>query len=49
MTSVSAGLLEISDKYSTKLNDFSYVILQFSHKSLENAITILYDFEKKSG
>ena len=35
------GLLEISHKFGTKLNVYSYMILQFSLNSLENFITVL--------
>ena len=38
-----AFLLQISDKFITKLNVFSYMILQFN--SLENFRTMLYDFK----
>ena len=41
-------LLEISDKFITKLNDFSCMILQFRLKTvLENFIIILYDFKNR--
>ena len=42
-------LLEINDKFSIKLNTFSYMTLHFRRNSLENFITILHDFEKHSG
>ena len=38
-----ASLLKISEKFITKLNVLSYMILQFN--SLENFITMLYDFK----
>ena len=41
-------LLEISDKFITKLNVFSCTILQFRLKTvLENFIIILYDFKNR--
>ena len=43
------ALLETNKRFSTKLNVFSYRILQFSLNSLKNFITILYEFEKQSG
>ena len=43
------ALLETSDKFSIKLNVFSYMILQCWLNILEKFITILYDFEKDSG
>ena len=41
-------LLEISDKVNTKLNVFSYVILQCWLNILEHFVTILNYFEKHS-
>ena len=41
------AMLEFSDKFSTKLNVFSF--LQCWLNILENFLTILYDFEKQSG
>ena len=43
------ALTEISDKFSIKLNLFSYMILQCWLNILENFITILYGFQKDSG
>ena len=43
------ALLEISDKFSSKLNYFSYIILQCWFNILENNITVMYDFRKHSG
>ena len=43
------ALLEISDKFSSKLNYFSYIILQCWFNILENNITVMYDFGKHSG
>ena len=43
------AFLMISDKFSTMLNVFSYMILPCWLHNLENFITILYDFEKHSG
>ena len=42
-------LLEISDKFSSKLNACSHIILQCWLSNLENFITILYDSQKPSG
>ena len=39
-------LLEISDRFSSKLNVFSYMIFQCWLNILESFITMLYDFEK---
>ena len=39
-------LLEISDKFNTKLNVFNYMILHCWYNVLESFITKLYDFEK---
>ena len=43
------ALLEISDKFSSKLNYSSYIILQCWFNILENNITVMYDFGKHSG
>ena len=44
------ALLEITDKYSSKLNVFSYTVLQFQlNNILESFITIVYKIEKHSG
>ena len=43
------ALLEISNKFSSKLNAFSYMIFQCWFNILESFINILYDFEKHSG
>ena len=42
-------LLEISDKFSSKLNAFSHIILQCWLNIFENFVTILYDSQKRSG
>ena len=41
--------LEISDKFSSNLTVFSYIILQCWLNILGSSIIILYDFEKHSG
>ena len=43
------ALLEISNKFSSKLNAFSYMIFQCWFNILESFINILYDSEKHSG
>ena len=44
------ALLEISEKFSSNLNVFCYMILKcWLHYILESFITILYDFDKHSG
>ena len=43
------ALSGISDKFSSKLNIFSYMILQGWLHILERFITMLYDLEKHSG
>ena len=43
------ALVEISNKFSIKLTDFSYMILRLRFDSLKNFITMLYEFQKHSG
>ena len=43
------ALFKISDTFSTKLNGYSYMILQCWFNILEKFIAILYDFEQHSG
>ena len=45
----SGALVEISNKFSIQSIDFSYMILQLRFNSLENFITMLYEFQKHSG
>ena len=44
-----AGLLEISDRFSSKLNVFNYMIFQCCVYILESFITVFYDPWKHSG